>query len=114
MQQRLSGWRLALALGVLLTVTWLPGLTLAYRQAVSSALEARTVVAVFPPSWHAETAFAAVLDAAGAPLRRTGLSHVWLVHSEQAGFAQRLRSRGAWLVLDAALLEPGAWLRCIR
>lgn len=59
-----------------------------------------TVAAVFPPGVERAAALAAVVEAGGLVLREGGWGTVIVVHSDEVGFAGRLRRAGAWLVLD--------------
>ena len=59
-----------------------------------------TVAVVFAPGTSSAAAVSAVAAADGLLVRGGGWSNVLVVRSDQAGFAQRLRDAGAWLVLD--------------
>lgn len=59
-----------------------------------------TLAAVFPPGTDQATAMAAVVAADGLVVRGGGWGSVLVVHSDEPGFAKRLRHAGAWLVVD--------------
>lgn len=53
------------------------------------------ILAVFPPGTDNDEIFARLLLAGGSPLRQTWLDFVWVVSSQRAGFAGRLKEQGA-------------------
>jgi hypothetical protein len=55
--------------------------------------------AVFPP-WWSETHILTAAASAGDIVARGGLANVVLVKGDPATLQQRLRSAGAWLLLD--------------
>lgn len=59
-----------------------------------------TLAAVFPPGTDRTAVLAAVAEADGLVVRAGGWGSVLVAHSDKAGFAQRLRRAGAWLVVD--------------
>ncbi len=59
-----------------------------------------TLAAVFPPGTDKARMLTAVAEAQGSILRGGGWGSVLVVHSDQSGFARRLRRAGAWFVLD--------------
>lgn len=63
--------------------------------------EARgTLAAVFPPGTDKAEVLAAVAKAEGLVVREGGWGTVLVAHSDESGFARRLRQAGAWLVVD--------------
>lgn len=90
--------RLAAAAGLLLLLA----ASTAPLFAVSdlAAAEHGTVAVVFAPGTAKPTAVAAVVEAGGLLLGEGGWNNVLMVHSDESGFAGRLRRAGAWLVLD--------------
>ena len=59
-----------------------------------------TVAAIFPPAMDRAEALSAAVAAGGLVLREGGWGTVVVAHSDEVGFARRLRRAGAWLVLD--------------
>lgn len=59
-----------------------------------------TLAAVFPPGTGKPEVLAGIGAAGGTIVRGGGWNSVLVVHSEEAGFARRLRQAGAWLVVD--------------
>lgn len=61
----------------------------------------RPVAALFPPWWGAERALAAAASAQGVVARTGAWPTLLVASSGAAGLGGRLRSAGAWLILDA-------------
>lgn len=59
-----------------------------------------TLAAVFAPGVERPTALEAVARAGGLIVREGSWGTVLITHSDESGFAGRLRQAGAWLVLD--------------
>lgn len=59
-----------------------------------------TLAAVFAPGAERPAALEAVVRAGGLIVREGSWGTVVIAHSDQSGFAGRLRRAGAWLVLD--------------
>jgi hypothetical protein len=59
-----------------------------------------TLAAVFPPGVERPAALEAVVRAGGLIVRQGSWGTVLIAHSNESGFAGRLRRAGAWLVLD--------------
>jgi hypothetical protein len=59
-----------------------------------------TLAAVFPPGVERPAALEAVARAGGLIVRQGSWGTVLIAHSNESGFAGRLRRAGAWLVLD--------------
>ncbi|MGI9464155.1 MAG: hypothetical protein ACR2OM_09455 [Aestuariivirgaceae bacterium] len=70
-------------------------MALSMRAAALPAEASGTVLAVFPPSAKSDEVFASLVRAGGKPLRETWLPFVWVVSSDQPGFAGRLKAEGA-------------------
>ena len=64
----------------------------------------RPVAALFPPWWTPAQAFAAMAAAGGTVTRLTGLPTILVAAPDAPELAQRLRSSGALLVMDAKRL----------
>ncbi|MGF1630804.1 MAG: hypothetical protein ACFCUT_15120 [Kiloniellaceae bacterium] len=62
--------------------------------------ERGTLAAVFPPGTDRPAALAAVAEAGGFIVREGSWATVIVAHSNESGFAGRLRRAGAWLVVD--------------
>ena len=89
------GWA-ALAVALLLVVSTAPVIA-----AADLPNHARgTLAAVFPPGSGKAAIVAAVAGAGGTVVRGGGWDSVLVVHSDEAGFAGRLRQAGAWFVVD--------------
>jgi hypothetical protein len=62
------------------------------------------IAAVFPPWWIAQQSFSAAAQA-GVPIVRTGaFANILVLASGIPDLPRRLRSAGAWLLLDAQAL----------
>ena len=72
--------------------------------AVRPAAEATAIAAIFPPWWSGERAFAAA-SSVGAVIREGAVPVVLVVRTPAGDGAARLRSAGAWLVLDPKAVE---------
>jgi hypothetical protein len=59
-----------------------------------------TLAAVFAPGVERPAALEAVARAGGLIVREGSWGTVLIAHSDESGFAGRLRRAGAWLVLD--------------
>ncbi|MEO3431219.1 hypothetical protein AAFN88_20355 [Pelagibius sp. CAU 1746] len=86
----------ALALGLLLAVSTLPVFAAADLPGEASG----TLAAVFAPGTDKAAALAAVAEAEGLVVRAGGWGAVLIAHSDDAGFAARLRRAGALMVVD--------------
>lgn len=85
-----------LGVGLLLAVSILPVFAVADLPGAAQG----TLAAVFPPGTDRAAAMAAVARADGLVVRAGGWGSVLVAHSDEAGFAGRLRRAGAWLVVD--------------
>jgi hypothetical protein len=88
-----SGAALALMLGVV--VLWLAVVVVIVRAAALAADGAGKAFVIFPPGTAPAAAFAAIVDAGGAPIRPALGSWAWIAHDNAAGFVGRLETRGA-------------------
>ncbi len=57
--------------------------------------QAGTLLAVFPPSTRPNSVFGKIILAGGDPVRPTWVRGTWVVHSDEPGFAGRLKQHGA-------------------
>lgn len=87
------GTALALMLGVV--VLWLAVVALIVRAAALAPADAGKVFVIFPPGTAAAEAFAAIVDAGGAPIRPALGDWGWIAHAQAAGFVGRLETGGA-------------------
>jgi len=62
--------------------------------------EGSDVAAIFPPWVTGVGAFARVAQAGGSVVRPGALDTILVAHSDAPGFAERLQTVGAWLVVD--------------
>lgn len=53
------------------------------------------MIVAFGPSTSFDEAFAAILEADGLPVRRTGFGNIWIVQAPQAGFVASVKETGA-------------------
>jgi hypothetical protein len=88
-----SGAPLALMLAV--TVLWLAVVALILRAAALAPDDAGKVFVLFAPGTAPAEAFAAIVDAGGAPIRPAMGDWAWIAYADDAGFVGRLESRGA-------------------
>lgn len=95
-----GGHRLALGLLLAVVAVWGGVLFVALRDAAEAAAASQTVTAVFAPGAGIKDAFMATAAAGGSIVSDTWLPNVWILHSEQTGYAMRLREAGALVVLD--------------
>jgi|SRR5215470_15915431 len=104
-------WILA---GVLLVVlAWAPVFFVHVRNMSVADSATGIVVVVFPPTTSAPELFRGIAAADGAlvePVR--WMPRTWIVQSKDAGFAGRLRERGAWGVFSPELLSLNRVLSC--
>lgn len=101
-----SGHRLALAIAAGVLVVWAIGMAVAMRAAALPAEAMGAMIAVFPPAMDENAALAAIVNAGGAPLRRTWIASVWVVQGEAAGYAGRLAAGGALATYRQFPLSP--------
>ncbi|HEY0837467.1 MAG TPA: hypothetical protein VGE72_26375 [Azospirillum sp.] len=86
---------------------WPAGLLLAASLAAMIALRlapteaAGIVAAYFPPTLEADATVRRIAAADGRLVTAGGVSGMWLVQSDRAGFPDRLYRAGAWFVFDA-------------
>jgi hypothetical protein len=88
-----SGAALALMLAVI--VLWLAVVALIVRAAALAPDDAGKVFVLFPPGTAPAEAFAAIVNAGGAPIRPAVGDWAWIAHGDVAGFVGRLETQGA-------------------
>ena len=66
--------------------------------------DGQNVAAVFAPWLGTERAFGLVASAGGEIVRTGFIGTILVAHSDSPGFAERLRSAGAWMVVDPLAL----------
>ena len=108
----LSHTGLAIVWLLLLIVTWLPPLVLAFQKTVLEDDDTGAVLAVFPPGSSASENLERIIRARGAFVSRVVTDQAWIVYSFEAGFVKRMKDRGVWMVFDPLLLDPLALLGC--
>jgi len=96
--------RLALAIALGVIAIWLIGMVVAMRVLVPAGTVSGRMLAVFPPTVSEAQALRAIADAGGRTFGQTWFRLGWDVLGDEAGFADRLRSRGAWVVTDLPLV----------
>jgi len=101
------------ACAILVVLTWTPVLALHLRNMSVADPGTGTLIAVFPPTSSTRDVFKSIADAKGAPVGPVSwLPRTWIVQSAEAGFAGRLRERGAWGVYYGNLLSVRQVLSC--
>ena len=96
----------ALIFGGIVAV-WGTGMAVVVNASSAADADAGTVVSVFSPT--DERAAIAAIRAAGGRLLANPATGTWIVHSDETGFAQRLRREGALGVFGKLPLAlPGA------
>jgi len=89
------GWVVAIV-ALLLVISTAPVIAAADLPGESQG----TLAAVFSPGADKAAIMAAVAEARGTVVRGGGWGSVLVVHSDEGGFARRLRQAGAWFVVD--------------
>ncbi|HKW37473.1 MAG TPA: hypothetical protein VJO54_06670 [Burkholderiales bacterium] len=98
---------------LLVLLTWTPVLTLHVRNMSVADPGTGMLIAVFPPTASARDVFRSIGEARGAPVSAVSwVPRAWVVQSAEAGFAGRLRERGAWGVYSPNLLSVRQVLSC--
>jgi hypothetical protein len=98
---------------LLVLLTWTPVLAIHLRNMSVADPGTGTLVAVFPPTSSSRDVFRGIADARGAPVGPVSwFPRTWIVQSAEAGFAGRLRERGAWGVYSPNLLSVRQVLSC--
>lgn len=112
-EQSLSGRGFALALIMLLAITWLPLFGFHVSRSVLPDNATGTVLVIFPMGMRADKAFVSILDANGTLVRPVRwLRNAWIVHSNAPDFVSHLRLQGAWGSFSPDLMKFSAVLRC--
>lgn len=75
---------------------WLGFTGFAVSRAALPAESSGVMLAAFPLAADDDEIFAAVMEAGGKAVRRTWFPGAWVVASDDAGFAGRLKAAGAW------------------
>lgn len=75
---------------------WLGFTGLAVSRAALPAESSGMMLAAFPLAADDDEIYAAVIGAGGRAVRRTWFPGAWVVSSDDAGFAGRLKAAGAW------------------
>jgi len=96
--------RLALAIALGAIAIWLIGMVVAMRVLAPAGSASGRMVAIFPPTVSEADALQAIADARGRTFGQTWFRLGWDVLGDETGFADRLRSRGAWVVTDLPLV----------
>ncbi len=76
-------------------LVWFVGMALFVRHSALPPDASGTMLAVFEPSTSQEEALAAIIKAGGNVVKKSGLDFVWVVQSEEAGLAGKLKANGA-------------------
>ncbi|MBP2311223.1 hypothetical protein [Azospirillum soli] len=100
------GHGFALALGAAVVAVWLAVMGVTLNQAALNEEDAGTVLAVFPPGTPSATAFAAVVQAGGEPVRQTWIPFAWVAKADGSGFVGRLKEAGAVTALGELPIGP--------
>jgi hypothetical protein len=98
---------------LLVVVTWTPVLAVHVRNMSVADSATGALLVVFPPTTSTLDLLRGIAAADGAlvePVR--WMPRTWIVQSKDAGFAGRLRERGAWGVFSPELLSINRVLSC--
>ena len=76
-------------------LVWLVGMTLFVRHSALPPEASGTMLAVFEPSTSQDAAVAAIIKSGGNVVKKSGLDFVWVVQSDEAGLAGKLKANGA-------------------
>ena len=76
-------------------LVWLVGMALLVRHSALPPEATGTMLAVFEPSTSQDAAIAAIIRAGGNVVKKSGLDFVWVVQSDEAGLAGKLKANGA-------------------
>ena len=91
----MNGHRLAAYLGLGTLVVFALAMALTLRAAALPDRASGKMLAVFSARFDEDRAFAAIVAAGGKPVRPVVSGFVWVVASDQPGFAGRLKRQGA-------------------
>ncbi|HET7766469.1 MAG TPA: hypothetical protein VFK92_15400 [Burkholderiales bacterium] len=109
----LSGRAWLWACVLLVVLTWAPVFALHVRNMSVADPGAGTLIAVFPWTSSTRDVFRSIGEAKGTPVSPVGwIPRAWVVQSGEAGFAGRLRERGALGVYSPNLLSMRQVLSC--
>jgi len=98
---------------LLVVVTWTPVLGIHLHNMSVADPGTGTVIVVFPLASSTRDLLRSVAQANGLPVQPVSwLPRTWIVESGEAGFAGRLRERGAWGVYSPKLLSVRQVLSC--
>jgi len=102
----LGRWHLlATILFVAVVAVWAVLFLTAARDGAVGPGHSGMVTAVFGPGTTIRDVFLALEQAGGAIVAESWLPNIWVVHSGEPGFVDRLQAAGAWLVLDTSPFE---------
>lgn len=111
-RKTVSSLQLIVVLHLLVGVTWLPNVVLAFHKSALSDDETGTVIVFFPIGSSASDNYHRIVRAQGAFVGYAFFKQGWIAYSYEPGFVRRLKEGGAWAVLDPILLNPAALLGC--
>ena len=74
---------------------WLVAMAAIMRAGALTAEATGTMLAVFEPNTPSDQVFASLVNAGAKPIRQTSFGFIWVVTSDEAGLAGRLRANGA-------------------
>jgi hypothetical protein len=111
-KKSVSNLQLFIVLHLLIVVTWLPPVILAYQKSALSDEATGTVIAFFPIGSNANENYHRIVHARGAFVGHALWQHGWIAYSYDPGFVRRLKQQGAWAVFDPIFLDPAALLGC--
>ena len=94
-QRRLNPHLLAASIAVALLLIWLAAMAIAIHHAALPPEASGRMIAVYPPGLTSEAMVERIASAGGNPVRQTWASSVWVVASDEPGFAGKLQQSGA-------------------
>ena len=74
---------------------WLLAMAIIMRAGALTPDASGTMLAVFEPNTPSDKVFASIVNAGGKPIRQTSFGFIWVVNSDEAGLAGRLKQNGA-------------------
>ncbi len=74
---------------------WLIAMAVIMRAGALTPEATGTMLAVFEPNTPSDKVFASIVNAGGKPIRQTSFGFIWVVNSDEAGLAGRLKENGA-------------------
>jgi hypothetical protein len=74
---------------------WLIAMAIIMRAGALTQEATGTMLAVFDPNTPSDKVFESIISAGANPIRQTSFGFIWVVSSDEAGLAGRLKENGA-------------------